>query len=147
MVLTSSEFKYFSYEHEAGFSEGIPPPVSLVAVVWQVTVIVSLLLLTAITHSINHSEVGVSVFHCLEDQQFTGKWAHTSVWEKKSPGSFSRKEAREKDDFFWIDITFRHRIHHCATYITHQIQLWGWNKTAIPWNKNLRTFITFYMIV
>lgn len=32
--------------------------------------------------------------------------ACTSVWEKKSPGSFSRNEAREKDDFFWMDITF-----------------------------------------
>jgi len=34
--------------------------------------------------------------------------AVTSLWEKKSPGSLSRKEAREKDDFFWIDITFKH---------------------------------------
>ena len=31
----------------------------------------------------------------------------TSVCEKKSPGSFSRKDAREKDDFLVIDITCR----------------------------------------
>lgn len=43
-LLTSSEFKDFSYEHEAGFSQRIFPPVDLIAIVRQVAVIVSLLL-------------------------------------------------------------------------------------------------------
>lgn len=47
----------------------------------------------------------------------------TSGWEKKSPGSLSRKEAREKDDFFWIDITFKHHI--------INIQYTAWNHMII----------------
>lgn len=45
--LTSSEFKDFADEHEAGFSQGVSPAVTLVAVVGEVAVIVSILLSTS----------------------------------------------------------------------------------------------------
>lgn len=45
--LTSSEFKDLSYEHEAGLGQGVSPPISVVTVVWQVAVVISLLLRTS----------------------------------------------------------------------------------------------------
>lgn len=49
--LTSSEFKDFPDEHEAGFSQGVSPAVALVAVVGEVAVVVSLLLSASMAHS------------------------------------------------------------------------------------------------
>lgn len=49
----------------------------------------------------------------------------TSVWEKKSPGNLSRKDAREKEDFFWMDITFKQTKRLVNNYCCSQI----WRET------------------